>query len=107
MALPLHHNTPAEFAAGFWARVLLARQQMESAAVGSPERRRWATRFGYLIWRLRGWVQTGDVSSNDARVTFNTAYGRSLNVSQWNSFVTNTLTPIADRYQAMLDQADL
>jgi len=107
MALPLVHTTEAQFAAGFWDRVQRAREQMDAAPAGSAQRRRWAHRFGYLIWRLHGWVVAGEITSNQVRLSFNAAYGRSLNTAQWNSFVTNTLTPIRDRYQAMLDQADL
>jgi len=95
MALNLHHQTPAEFAAKFWARLQAAYQRGDKIL------------FARMIWWLSNRVQAGDITSNDARLTFNTAYGRSLSVAQWNSFVTNTLTPIRDRYQAMLDQADL
>ncbi len=95
MALDLHHQTPAQFAAQFWAR--LKRAYLNGDKL----------KFSRMIWWLHGKVTSGDITSNDARLTFNTAYNRSLTVAQWNSFVTNTLTPIKDRYQAMLDQADL
>ena len=95
MALPLVHNTEAQFAALYWARVRLRYQQGEKF------------RFARLIWQLANWVQAGEITSNQVRLSFNAAYNRSLNTAQWNSFVTNTLLPIRDRYQAMLDQGDL
>jgi hypothetical protein len=52
-------------------------------------------------------VQAGDITSNEARLSFNAAYGRNLNTTQWNNFTTTRLVPIRDRYQAMLDEGDL
>lgn len=60
-----------------------------------------------MIWWLHARVTSGDLMSNAVRLSFNAAYSRSLNTAQWNNFITNTLTPIKDRYQAMLNQADL
>lgn len=107
MAISLQHQTEADFAARYWAKVRDARQQFEAADPGSSERRRAAERFGYLIWWLHGKVTSGDITSNAARLSFNAAYGRNLTAGQWNTFVTDTLLPIRDRYQAMLDQGDL
>lgn len=101
MALNLIHNTPAQIAARFWARLQAQRQ----LAVAGDEAAR--IKFSRMIWQLYGHVQAGDFTSNDVRLSFNAAYGRSLTLAQWNSFVTNTLAPIRDRYQAMIDQGDL
>lgn len=95
MALNLHHQTEAQFADRFWER--LRRMYNEGNKV----------EFAKMIWWLYGRVQAGDLTSNQVRLSFNAAYNRSLNTSQWNSFITNTLAPIRDRYQAIMDQADL
>ena len=95
MALNLKHQTPSQLAAYFWER-------LKDRYQGGDK-----IEFARMIWWLYNRVQAGDFTSNDVRLTFNTAYNRSLNPSQWNAFVTGTLMPIADRYQAMLDQADL
>jgi len=107
LAISLNHQTEAEFAARFWAKVREVRQQFEAAAPGSREKRLYGEKFGYLIWWLHGKVTSGDITSNAARLSFNAAYGRSLTAGQWNTFVTDTLMPIRDRYQAMLDQGDI
>jgi hypothetical protein len=60
-----------------------------------------------MIWWLYRKVQDGDLTTNDVRLSFNAAYGRALTLAGWNTFVTNTLKPIGDRYQAMLDEADM
>jgi len=95
MALNLRHQTAAQFAARFWARVQKARQDGD------------LIEFGRLIWWLYNRVQAGDITSAEARISFNTAYGRNLNVTQWNNLVTTRLIPIRDRYQAMLNEGDL
>lgn len=94
MAISLKHQTTAQFAARFWVRLrrMYGDDKIE---------------FARMIWWLYNRVQDGDFTSNEVRLSFNAAYGRLLTLAQWNSFVTNTLVPIRDRYQAMLDQADL
>lgn len=95
MALNLVHQTEAQFADRFWATLRRKYEQGDKIE------------FARMIWWLHGKVTSGDLTSNQVRLSFNAAYNRSLNTAQWNSFVTNTLTPIRDRYQAMLDQVDL
>lgn len=95
MALTLRHQTGAQFAARFWSRL--------RAAYDSGDK----ITYGRMIWWLYGRVLAGDLTTNDVRLSFNNAYGRSLSLAQWNTFVTNTLKPIRDRYQAMLDEANL
>jgi hypothetical protein len=95
MALQLNHQTTAQFAARFWARV--------QAAYGDNRKYEVAR----LVWWVWNQVQLGNLTTDQVRRSFNAAYGRSLNVSQWNSFVTNTLIPIKDRYLAVRDQAGL
>lgn len=95
MALTLKHQTAAQFAARFWAKLRAAYTAGDKIT------------YGRMIWWLYSKVQAGDLTTNDVRVSFNAAYGRSLTLAQWNTFVTSTLKPIRDRYQAMLDEADL
>ncbi len=95
MALDLRHQTAAQFAARFWARLRAAYVAGDKMA------------YSRMIWWLYGKVQAGDLTTNDVRVSFNAAYGRALTLAQWNTFVTSTLKPIRDRYQALLDGADL
>ena len=95
MALSLLHQTAAQFAARFWARLRAAYVAGDKMA------------YSRMIWWLYRKVQAGDLTTNDVRVSFNAAYGRALTLAQWNTFVTSTLKPIRDRYQALLDEADL
>jgi hypothetical protein len=95
MALDLNHQTAGEFAARFWERLKRLYQDGNRLE------------FARMVWWLYDRVLAGDFTSNEVRLSFNAAYGRSLNSPQWNTFVTDTLKPIRDRYQAMLDQGDL
>jgi hypothetical protein len=95
MALDLNHQTAGEFAARFWERLKRVYQDGNRLE------------FARMVWWLYDRVIAGDFTSNEVRLSFNAAYGRSLTVPQWNAFVTDTLKPIRDRYQAMLDQGDL
>lgn len=95
MALNLQHQTAAQFAARFWAKVKNARQSGNKVE------------FARLITWVWQKVQTGDLTNDQVRLSYNAAYGKSLNVSQWNSFVTTRLVPIKDRYLAFLAEADL
>ena len=94
MALTLNHQTASAFASRFWAKVKTAYQN------DKPE-------FERLVWWIWSRVQAGDFTNDQARVSFNAAYGRSLTTTQWNSFVTSRVVPIKDRYLARLAEADL
>ena len=95
MALVLKHQTAAEFAARFWAKVKSAYQAGDKVE------------FARLITWVWQKVQAGDLTNDQVRLSFNNAYGRSLNTTQWNSLVTTRLVPIKDRYLAMQAEADL
>ena len=95
MALDLKHQTPAEFAARFWARVQAARAAGDTYT------------WHRLIWWVWSKVQSGDLTSDQVRLSFNNAFNRSLNATQWNTLVTTKLVPIKDRYLAMIAEADL
>lgn len=93
MALTINHQTAGEFAARYWARL--------QAAFARGDK----IEYCRLIWWLYNRIQAGDLTGDQARVSFNTAYGRSLNTTQWNTLVTTRFLPARDRYQAMLDEA--
>ena len=95
MALDLKHQTTAQFAARFWARLQRAYRDGNKIE------------FARLVWWLYNRVQAGDFTSNEVRISFNNAYGRSLTATQWTNTIVPRLTTIRDRYQAMLDEADL
>jgi hypothetical protein len=95
VALNLQHQTGAEFAARFWARV------QQTYAQGD--------KLGYArcIWWIWTRIQAGDLTSDQVRVSYNANYGKSLNNAQWNNLVTNTLVPIKDRYLAIINQVEV
>lgn len=95
MALTLQHQTAAEFAARFWAKVKAAYQGGNKVE------------FARLITWVWQRVQAGDLTNDQVRLSFNAAYGRSLTLAEWNTFVTNRLVPVKDRYLAMQEEADL
>jgi len=95
MALTLNHQTSAEFAARFWLRV--QKTYTRGDRLG----------FCRLVWWVWNQIQLGNLTSDQVRLSFNAAYGRSLNTAQWNSFVTSTLIPAKDRWLAILSQGDL
>ena len=95
MALTLNHQTQAEFAARFWARVQKTYKRGEKLE------------FCRLVWWVWNQIQLGNLTSDQVRLSFNAAYGRSLNTAQWNSFVTSTLIPAKDRWLAVSGQSDL
>ena len=95
MALALQHQSVAEFAARFWEKLQSAYQSDDKLT------------YHRLVWWLWQRIQDGDLTSDQARQSFNTAYSRSLNPSQWNTLVTTRLVPIKDRYLAFLAESDL
>lgn len=95
MALPLNHQTAAEFAARFWKNLRAAYDRGDKLT------------YHRLIWWVWSRIQAGDLTSDQVRVSFNTAYGRSLNTAQWNNLVTTRFVPIKDRYLAFLAETDL
>jgi len=91
MALNLRHQTAAEFAARFWARVRAA-DKLE---------------FTRLMYWLTRRLVAGDLTDTQARNSFNTAFGRNLNATQWTNLRNNRITPAHDRYAAMLAEGEL
>ncbi len=101
MALPLQHQTAAQFAARFWVRVTMAEGAARAGYLEAAARR------DYLIWRIWRWIQDGDLTSDQVRQSFNSHFGRSLNTTQWNTLVTTRLIPMKDRHLAALAEAAL
>lgn len=90
MALNLRHQTPAEFAARFWARVRAA-EKLELSRL--------------MYWLTRR-IVAGDITDLQARNSFNVAFGRNLNATQWTTLRSNRITPAHDRYAAILAEGD-
>lgn len=95
MALDLQHQTAAQFAARFWARVQAARQAGDQV------------RFSRLMWWLTQRLVAGDITDAQARNSFNSAFDRTLTAAQWTTLRANRITPAHDRYAAMLAEGDL
>jgi hypothetical protein len=91
MALNLRHQTAAEFAARFWERVRAA-DKLE---------------FCRLMYWLTRRLVAGDITDAQARNSFNTAFNRSLNATQWTNLRNSRITPAHDRWAAILAEGDL
>ena len=91
----LQHQTDAELAARFWARL--------HDAYEAGDKWRWH----YMIWKLWSWIQAGELTSDQVRQSFNAYHGTSYNASQWSTFVTTRLVPIKDRYLAFIAESEL
>jgi hypothetical protein len=95
MALNLSHQTGAEFALRFWARVQRARRQGDQAE------------YHRLIQWLLAKIAAADITDAQARTAFNSAFGRALTAAQWTTLKTSRLQPMATRHAAMLAEGDL
>jgi hypothetical protein len=88
MAINLQHQTPAEFALRFW--------RSTRAAFDSGDKQTYHRR----IWWLWTQIQAGDITSTQARESYNTAFDKSLTATQWTNNIVPKLTAIKDRYLA-------
>jgi hypothetical protein len=95
MALNLQHQTAAEFAARFW------RKGQEAYQAGDK------LTYHRLIWWVWTKIQAGDLTSDQVRLSYNAAFGKSLNTPQWNNLVTTRFVPMKDRYLAFLAEGEL
>jgi hypothetical protein len=95
MALNLQHQTAAEFAARFWKEVRAAYQTNNKV------------RFCRLLYWLERKLVAGDITDTGARTTYNDAFGKALNASQWTTLRTTRIKPAHDRYAAMLAEGEL
>jgi hypothetical protein len=94
LALNLQHQTAAEFAVRFWRRVQVAQQEDKIL-------------FGKLCAWLMEKIAVGDITDAQARVSFNSVFGRNLTAGQWTTLKTSRLQPAADRYTAMQAEGEL
>lgn len=101
LPLVLAEQTKEEFAEMFWQYVM---NLYQDAQAGNDDARGLYDR---AIWWLYQRIQAGDITSNQARLTFNSTFERTLTAGQWNTFVTDRLLPIVNRYQSSLDEAPL
>jgi len=95
MALNLQHQTPEEFAARFWKMLQEAYQAGDKL------------KYHKMIWWLWVKITDGDLTSNQVRLSFNAAFNRDLDTTQWNNLVTTRFIPIKDRYLAFLAEGEL
>lgn len=95
MPITLVHQTKAEFSARFWSRLKAAHLAGDKVE------------YSRLIWWIYQRITAGDLTSNEVRLSFNAAYGRSLTVAQWSALASTRFAPARDRYQAMLDEEAL
>jgi hypothetical protein len=95
VALNLQHQTAAQFAARFWRKVQQAYQVGDKLT------------YHRLIWWVWTKIQAGDLTSDQVRLSFNSAFNRSLNTTQWNNLVTTRFIPMKDRYLALLAEGEL
>jgi hypothetical protein len=95
MALTLSQQTAAEFAARFWARVKAAKLVGDQAE------------YSRLLYWLTEKLVSGDITDAQARISFNSAFGRTLTAGEWTTLRTSKITPAHDRYVAMLAEGDL
>ena len=95
MAIDLQHQTAEEFALRFW-------HKLQDAYVSGDK-----LTYHRMIWWLWSKIVAGDITSAQARTTFNTAFNRSLDVTQWNNLVNTRFIPIKDRYLAFLAEGAL
>ncbi len=101
MALTLNHQTAAQFAARFWVTLTQAHTLAKVGDISAAALR------DRLVWRIWRWIQDGELTSDQVRLSFNAHFGRSLNTAQWNSYVTSRLVPMKDRHLAALAETDL
>ena len=91
----LVHQTAAEFGERYWT-VLRRAFDMDDKL-----------RYARLLYWLEERLLAGNITDAQARASFNTAYGRSLNAAQWTSLRTARIQPAHDRYAALLSEGAL
>lgn len=88
----LVYQTPAEFSQRYWRVVEIAFTTADKF------------RYHQGIWWLWSRIQDGDLTNDNARVAYNTYFGKALTLVQWNTLVTNRFVPIKDRYIGMINE---
>ena len=64
------------------------------------------TSMFFTFWGVKA-IQKGNLTSTQVRDSYNAAFGKSLNTTQWNTLVSTRLVPMKDRYLAMLAEVEL
>lgn len=95
LALNLRHQTAAQFAARFWARV---RDTQNSNKLEFH-------RLLWVLWRLVD--QNGAVTHTQARNSYNNAFGKNLTAVQWTALWNARVIPAKDRYLALLTEGNI
>lgn len=95
MAINLVHQTAGQFADRFFARLQAAFENGNKVE------------FCRLIWWIYNRIQAGDLTSSQVRTAYNNYFNKSLTSTQWNALVAARFAPARDRYQAMLDEAQI
>ena len=93
--IKLYQLSLSQFAVKFWTKL--------SQVYDSDDK----TYFCYMIWWLYNRVVSGNFTSNDIRISYNSFFNKNLTSTQWNNLVNTRLLPAKDRYQAMLDEAQI
>jgi hypothetical protein len=93
MPLTLNHQTGDQFALRFWRNTRAAFDAGDKLT------------YHRNIWWLWTKIQAGDVTSNQARLAYNSAFGMALNSTQWTNLVNTRFVPIKDRYVAFLAES--
>lgn len=95
MALNLKYQTGEQFAARFWAAVREAYQSGDKV------------RFCRLLYWLERRLVSGDITDAGARASYNAAFSKSLNATQWTNLRAARIKPAHDRWAAMLAEGEI
>lgn len=90
MALNLQHQTSTQFAARFWTRLKAAYERGDKFV------------YHFMVWWIWSRIQAGDFTNDQVRQSYNSFFGKSLTLAQWNTLVASRFVPIKDRYLAFL-----
>ena len=95
MALDLVHQTKSEFAERFWLRL---REEYDA------DNKLMYHKMIHWLWSR---IQDGDITNEQARTTYNSTFGKTLDATEWSNLVTTRFVPIKDRYVAFLAELDV
>lgn len=93
--ITLNEQTAAQFADRFWGEVREAFQ--------SGDRLRYAR----LLWWVYEMVVGGWLTSAQVRASFNVAFNKSLDATQWNDLVNTRIVPAHDRYAGLVADTEV
>jgi len=94
----LRHQTKAELAARVWGALREAQRDGSELAKIKAQR---------ICWRLYNRYSAGDFTVAELRASYNSFFGTSLTANQFNTQVVARMLAARDRYQAMLDEAEI